>query len=156
MTLIDSALLAWLKRWRWPLATGAVVVLVLAVVLLEPFTARHRERVAGDRAAAVLRSHAEMTMDALKGELKDPLQDYFGELWLANGKLVCGFVDVADGSPSNGGWEPFVGYGGLVYRITDKSAQARAWFKACAFGRIKMIYPGTPGPDDMTQWLAKG
>lgn len=153
MTPTDSALLAHLIRWRWPLGILGGLLLIVLVVLLEPLTPRHRQQVAGDEAAAALRAKGDQTMTALKETLKDPLQDQFGELWLANGKIVCGFVNVLDGSPSYGGWEPFVGHGGLVYRITDKSRQGKAWFRSCAFGRIRMIYPGYPGSTEMEPWV---
>jgi len=137
----------------WAIAVLAPLVAISAVVLLEPLTPRHKALVRGDREAAALRAQAEPTMTALKAELKDPLQDYFGELWLADGRLVCGFVDVRDGSPSYGGWEPFVGEGAVVYRITDRSPRARAWFRTCAAGRARLVYPGSPGEADIAQWV---
>ena len=141
------------RPWAWVIAAFATLAAMVAVVLLEPLTPRHRELVRGDRETAALRTRAEQTMTALKAELKDPLKDYFGELWLADGRLVCGFVDVRDGSPGYGDWEPFVGQGGVLYRITDRSPRAKAWFLACARGPNKLVYPGTPGEADMAAWV---
>jgi hypothetical protein len=141
------------RPWIWPIAGLATLAAMVIVVVLEPFSPRHRELVRGDREATALRDRAEQTMTALKSQLKDPLKDYFGELWLADGRLVCGFVDVRDGSPSYGGWEPFVGEGGVLYRITDRSPRAREWFRVCARGPSRLVYPGAPGEADMPAWV---
>jgi hypothetical protein len=141
------------RPWSWVIAAAAILALTIVVVVLEPLFPRHRELVRGDREAAALRARAERTMTALKAQLKDPLEDYFGELWLADDRLICGFVNVRDGSPSYGGWEPFVGEGQVIYRITDRAPRARDWFLACARGPNKLVYPGTPGSHDMASWV---
>jgi hypothetical protein len=141
------------RPWTWVILALSTLAVMVIVVLLEPLSPRHRELDRGDRAAAALRAHAEETMTALKAQLKDPLQDYFGELWLADGRLVCGFVDIRDGSPSYGGWEPFVGEGAVLYRISDRSPRAQAWFLACARGPNKLVYPGKPGEEDIAAWV---
>ncbi len=124
----------------------ALVILVVAVLVVAPFTARHRERLKADAQAAAFRAATDAVIAALKQELPHPDETRFGELWLADGQLVCGYIEARSPADDVIGWERFVGKGEVVHRQSDKGHEARAWMRRCDNGRLKLVYPGWPGP----------
>lgn len=124
----------------------ALALLTTLVLITEPWSVRREARLRGDKDAAALRAQVAGPMDALKAGLPHADDARWGEVWLADGVLVCGYVLAKTEAGEDTAWQMFAGQGGTVHRQGDTGPEARAWRRRCQTGRLRLVFPGSPGP----------